>query len=380
MRVGFGVTVLARCLQHGGVDGIGSYTRELMKTFATNGGVDLIPFSFGSPLPTRYRSANDTLLFPTYPAVAMLPALSGLSFPGTSKLKGKVDLIHATDHLIPNFGKLPVVATLMDAIPLSHPEWMRMRFREIKTLFWRRSARWATHIITISEYSKREIATHFGIAEEKISVIPLGVDERWFRPTSREVAKQTLTKLDLPESFFLCVGTLQPRKNIARVIEAYRSLPQCVQSERPLVIVGQAGWGCEEMVSALASGNYGKSVRWLNYVADDDLLAIMGNAVALVFPSLYEGFGLPVLEAFAANVPVITSNGSALPEVAGDAAKLVDPLNSESIAHAMLELLENPALADRLRAKGRARALSYTWNQTTAMTLNVYRKVLKSCT
>jgi alpha-1,3-rhamnosyl/mannosyltransferase len=119
-------------------------------------------------------------------------------------------------------------------------------------------------------------------------------------------------------------------------------------------------------------------VRWLNYVADDDLLAIMGNAVALVFPSLYEGFGLPVLEAFAANVPVITSNGSALPEVAGDAAKLVDPLNSESIAHAMLELLESPALADRLREKGRARALSYTWDQTTAMTFDVYRKILDS--
>jgi alpha-1,3-rhamnosyl/mannosyltransferase len=266
----------------------------------------------------------------------------------------------------------------MDAIPLSHPEWMRMRFREIKTMFWRRSARWATHIITISEYSKREIVTHFGIADEKISVIPLGVDERWFRPTSRGVAQKTLTKLDLPESFFLCVGTLQPRKNIARVIEAYRSLPQYVQTERPLVIIGQAGWGCEEMVSALVSGNYGKSVRWLNYVTDDDLLAIMGNAAALVFPSLYEGFGLPVLEAFAANVPVITSNGSALPEVAGGAAKLVNPLNSGSIAYAMLELLENPALAEMLRAKGHARALDYTWKQTAAMTSDVYRKILDS--
>ena len=378
MRVGFGVTVLARCLQHGGIDGIGSYTRELMKAFAANGRIDLLPFSFGYPLPTSYRAANDTLLFPPYPAVAMLPALSGLPFPGTSKLRGKVDLIHATDHLIPNFGKLPVVATLMDAIPLSHPEWIRKRFRETKTLFWRRSARWATHIITISEYSKREIVTHFGIADEKISVIPLGVDERWFRPTSLALTQKILTKLDLPESFFLCVGTLQPRKNIARVIEAYRSLPQYVQREKPLVIVGQAGWECEDMVSALVSGAYGKSVRWLNYVADDDLLAIMGNAVALVFPSLYEGFGLPVLEACAANVPVITSNGSALPEVAGDAAKFVDPLNSESISHAMLELLENPALAEMLRAKGHARALDYTWKQTAAMTSDVYRKILDS--
>ncbi len=375
MRIGFGVTVLARCLQHGGIDGIGSYTRELMKRLATNGDIDLVPYSYGHALPPGYRQSKVTLQFPAYPAVAALPALSGLPFPGTRKLQGMVDLVHATDHLIPNFGKLPVVATLMDAIPLSHPEWVRRRFRETKNLFWRRSACWATHIVTISEYSKREIVTHFGVADEKISVIPLGVDERWFRPVSADLKRQTMKKLDLPDKFFLFVGTLQPRKNVARVIEAYRSLPQYVQNQIPLVIVGQAGWECDDIVSVLIARTYGKSVRWLNYLPDDDLLAIMAQAVALVFPSLYEGFGLPVLEAFAAGTPVITSNGSSLPEVAGDAARLVDPTDPTSIAEAMLEVLENSVLSERLRTKGRTRALTYTWDRTTAMTLEVYQQV-----
>ena len=371
MRIGFGVTVLARCLQHGGIDGIGSYTRELMNRFTTNSSLDLVPFSFGYDLPL-----NDTLLFPAYTSVAALPAISCLPFIGTRKLTGKVDLVHAPDHLIPNFGQIPIVATLMDSIPLSHPEWVRKNFRKTKNLFWRRSAQWAAHIITISEYSKKDISAQFGITDEKISVIPLGVDERWFRPVSTERAELTIRKFDLPKKFFLCVGTLQPRKNIARVIEAYRTLPQYAQCETALLIVGQAGWECEGIVSNLLAGTYGKSVRWLNYLHDDDLLAIMGRAVALVFPSLYEGFGLPVLEAFAAGTPVITSDGSSLPEIAGDAAMLVNPTDTASIAEAMLELLGNPVLATVLQKKGRARALNYTWDRTAAMTLEVYRQVL----
>ncbi len=376
MRVGYGVTVLARCLASGGLDGIGSYTRELMKRFANDSSVDLRPMSYGYSFPHGLNIAHETLTYGSFKRSVAISAVSGLPFRGSTRLAEKIDLMHATDHLIPNLGKIPVVATLMDAIPLSHPEWVSMNLRAVKNALWRRSARWASHVITISEYSKQEIEKHFGISAEKISVIPLGVDERWFRSIAAGTMESTLSRYGLPENFFLSVGTLQPRKNIGRVIDAYCSLPPGIKNEVPLVIVGRAGWQCDEIVEALSSESYGNSVVWLKHLPDDDLLALMKAATALVFPSLYEGFGLPVLEAFAAGTPVITSNRTSLPEVAGDAALLVDPMDISSISAAMQRLLEEPSLADILREKGSVRAHAHSWDRTASMTLDVYRQVL----
>ncbi len=374
MRVGFGVTVLARCLALGGIDGIGSYTRELMKRLEADSAVELFPISYGySPSQFPIGSRAPTT-FGRYAPLAAASAVSGLPFPGTAQLKARVDLIHAPDHLIPNYGEIPVIASIMDAIPLSHPEWVSLKLRRMKNALWKRSAQWASHIITISEYSKQEIAQHFGIDAQKISAIPLGVDARWFRPLEDEIMRGVLKRYDLPQHYFLVVGTLQPRKNIARVIEAYRSLPKAVRNEVPLVVVGRAGWRCEEVVEMLTSSSSGNSLRWLKHLPDDDLLAVLKGATALIFPSLYEGFGLPVVEAFAAGTPVITSNTTSLPEVAGDAAMLINPLDVSEIAAAMQLILEQPELADSYKRKGQERALSYSWDRTASMTLDVYKK------
>lgn len=376
MRIGFGVTVLARSQKSRGIDGIGSYTRELMKRFLAVDGLDLLPISYGHPLPLMDSMALGALQYRGYAISAVLSAFSAQPFSGTGKLSNKLDLMHATDHLIPNLGKVPVVATLMDAIPFSHPEWVSYRFRGLKNALWRRTAHWASHVVTISEYSKQEIKTHFGLSADDISVIPLGVDERWFHPVTPEALEASLRKHGLPENYFLFVGTLQPRKNIRRVIDAHLSLPQAIRSEVPLIIVGRAGWQCDDIVEALGSSAYGSSVRWLRHLPDDDLLALMKGAIALVFPSLCEGFGLPVVEAFAAGTPVITSNCTALPEVAGDAALLVNPKDTSSIAEAMMRLLEDSKLAGELREKGLARARLHSWDITARMTLDVYRLVL----
>ena len=376
MRLGFGVTVLARGLASGGLDGIGNYSRELMQRFLASGELELLPMSYGPALPHMATPQIATLQCGRFAPRAALSALSGLPFAGAGRIAGKIDLMHATDHLIPHLGRVPVVATLMDAIPLAHPEWVPRKLRKLKNALWRRSAHWAAHVITISGFSKMEIEQHFAVPAERISVIPLGVDERWFQPLPLEASERILRRHGLPPRFFLFVGTLQPRKNIRRVIQAYRSLPQAVINEVPLVIVGRAGWQCGDIVDALAAGAYGPSLIWLRHVPDAELLALVKAATALVFPSLHEGFGLPVLEAFAAGTPVVTSNGSALPEVAGDAALLVDPLDTAGIAEAMLRLLEDAALADILRARGQARARVHSWDRTAAMTLAVYRTVL----
>ena len=149
-----------------------------------------------------------------------------------------MDVFHATDHLIPKLSSAPVIATLMDAIPLSHPEWTTIRLAALRRWLLRRSGTWADHVITISDYSKREIVEHFGIAPERISVVPLGVHPRFFERIDQAERAEVLKRLGLRNSS--CVGTLQPRKNLERVLDAHAGLPADLRRAIPLVIVGRA--------------------------------------------------------------------------------------------------------------------------------------------
>lgn len=370
MRIGFGATKLARGLAQGGVDGIGSYIRELMQRMHQSPDIALQPFAYTGPsapeMAARLIDVGD------FQRQALISLTTGLPFREMQNaLAGKVDLIHATDHYIPKLHGIPVVATLMDAIPLAHPEWMTYHFKHIKNEAWRRSAHWAQHIITISEHSRKEIAQWFKVPEKRISVIPLGVDERWFANPTAEELERVRCSYQLPARFFLSVGTLQPRKNIGTLIAAHRMLSPAMRREAPLVIVGKAGWGCENEVAQLRRGDEG-ALRWLQYVPDGDMLPLLRQASALVFPSLHEGFGLPVLEAFAAQTPVIASNATAVPEVAGQSAILVNPKLPKCWTDAMLYLLSESSEIDVLKESGLSRAKQFTWLKTALATKTVY--------
>jgi alpha-1,3-rhamnosyl/mannosyltransferase len=371
LRVGMGTTVLHRGMASSGIDGIGHYTKELVGYFAADTEVQLIPFTFGT------RGAIDSGLtpyrLPSFGASALPSLLLGRSFGGCEKLSKRVDLIHATDHLIPKCRSAPVVATIHDAIPLAHPEWVNYRFSALKNHLWRKTAGFADHIITVSEHSKRDLVRFFGLHEDRITVTPLGVNERWFVKPDARLLDSIRERYQLPEKFFLFVGTLQPRKNVAKIIDAHRRLPISTREAFPLIIVGREGWQCQDVIDRLRMND--AWVRWLRYVPDDDLLGIFRSAFALVFPSLHEGFGLPVLEAFASELPVITSNTTSLPEVAGDAAILIDPHDMDSISDAMLLLTEDSAVAQQLRNKGLVRAKSFTWEKTALATLVIYRQL-----
>jgi len=180
----------------------------------------------------------------------------------------------------------------------------------------------------------------------------------------------------LPETFFISVGTLQPRKNVESTILAHRAFIAAERARTPLIIIGRAGWKCEEVTKLIEEDSTSGAVRWLNHVPDADLLPVLKLASALVFPSLGEGFGLPVLEAFAASVPVITSNSSSLPEVAGDAAILINPLDVDAISNAMKQVLENLDLVMLLRQRGVARARRFSWQTCADLTLEVYKRML----
>jgi alpha-1,3-rhamnosyl/mannosyltransferase len=169
---------------------------------------------------------------------------------------------------------------------------------------------------------------------------------------------------------------LQPRKNIHRVIDAYQSLPAQVRQTHDLVIVGRNGWGSESLVQRLQSVSSSSGVRWLGAVPDLDKRALLQSATALVFPSLSEGFGLPVLEAFASQTPVIASNTTSLPEIATDAALLVDPCDTQAIAHAMQHIANNPSHAAHLSSQGLVRAQHYSWQTCAQQTTAIYQRML----
>lgn len=379
MKVGFGSTVWFRLQQNSHMDGIGYYSKELYRNLASCAEVQqLMPVVFGSR-GSSTLDGHQVKNLPSYRFEASWSAVSGMSFFGTSSMTSAIDIFHSPDHYTPRFKQIPVVATLMDAIPLSHPQWTSQRARKLKNWMWRKSGHWADHIVTISEFSKYEIVRYFGIDADKISVIPLGVDECYFERLSDDKVEHIVADLNLPDRFFLFVGTLQPRKNIERILDAHEALPPALRKETPLLIVGRNGWGADALVARLIANGSDGEIRWLQNVGELAKRVLMQRATALLFPSLLEGFGLPVLEGFASQTPVITSNATSLPEVAGDAALIVDALSVPALSEAMVTLAREEAVRRDLVVKGLLRARQFTWEKCARQTVQVYDRVLSTC-
>jgi alpha-1,3-rhamnosyl/mannosyltransferase len=375
MRVGFGATAWGRGLTGHQLDGIGYYTQEVFRDLNQQAHVQMRPVVFGAVGPDEL-DGHVPIRLGRYDAAAAVAAMSGLPFAGSRLLAQELDIFHATDHYTPKLKGLPVVATLMDAIPLSHPQWVSSRLRGLKNWLWRTSGQWADHVITISEFSRIEVAKHFRIPESRITVTPLGVDERYFERLTGDDADGVLRKYGVPEQFFVFVGTLQPRKNVERIVQAHEALPAALRAQCPLLVVGRNGWGCDDLVAKLTAGTSDGPVRWLQSVNDFEKRVLMQRSTALVFPSLFEGFGLPVLEGFASQTPVITSNSTSLPEVAADAAWMLDPMDVLAMSDAMATLAREQALAQDFVAKGLSRARAFTWDACAEQTLKVYERVL----
>lgn len=373
MRVLFGTTAIRRAAGREGIDGIGMYSQQLLEHLRDSRELSAATFEFASK--NSLLGKND---WGNYQLQSAFSWATGAAFPlAAFRMPQDLDVVHSTDHFIPKITKCPVLATIHDAIPLSNPESVRYNLKSLRHAIFREAAGWAQHVITVSEHSKREIVKWFGVSEDKITVTPLGVDDKWHAAVPSEHLARVKAKYGLPERFFLFVGTLQPRKNIRRIIDAHNSLPPQLRREVPLIIAGRQGWMCDAEVAELQSCQDG-TTRWLQYVPLEDLLPIFKQATALVWPSLNEGFGLPVLEAFAAELPVVTSNTTSLPEVAGDAALLVDPENTGAIADAMRQMATNDALRSDLGARGQSRAKKFTWDRTARLTIDVYRKAIES--
>lgn len=379
MRVGLGVTVWAKGSVAGHLDGIGVYTRALWHALSQQASqpgstLSLLPYAFGRQLP-ELECGTLARLGDRFSVHALRSTLCGAPAQLSTQARAQIDLFHATDHHIPRLKGIPVAANVMDLIPLLHPEWAASGLRSLKNWLFTRTVRSADHLITISEYSKQDLIDHLGIAADKISVTPLGVSPEYFEKIPDTEVAQTLAELRLQSGFFLFVGTLQPRKNLSRVLAAHKSLPAEIRRRHPLIVVGRIGWKADELLTELQDLERRGDGRRFEYLPGRTVRALLHSASALVFPSLYEGFGLPVVEAFAAQCPVITSNTTSLPEVAGDAALLIDPTQTEEIAAAMRRILEEPEKTALRVELGLLRAYRYSWDACASKTLSVYRRI-----
>jgi alpha-1,3-rhamnosyl/mannosyltransferase len=375
LRVGFGTTLIERGLAGGKLDGIGVYASQLLSHLPSTGTIDVLPVSFPRK-PWDAGPATRAAGFGcAYGIAAAVAATTGLAFPGGRAIARRVDVFHAPDHLIPKLRAVPVVATICDALPVKRPDWINAGPGRFRSRLVKAAAGWADHVIAISAAMVPDLTQYLGVAERSISVVHLGVGEEWFEPVPEIARCALLEKYALQAGYFLFVGTVQPRKNVLTIVDAWLDLPGEVRAAHPLVIAGQAGWGAEPALERMrASAEAG--CRWLKYVPTGELRALYQNAAGFVFPSLWEGFGMPVLEAFASGVPVVTSNLSSLPEVAGDAALLVDPLSAQELRNAMLKLVTDPVLTSELRRRGTERARRMSWGECAARTLDVYSKVV----
>jgi len=358
------------------LDGIGIYTQELEQALIRGGATVR---RIGAPVRAGLRFVQPrsaSLSFPL-PLAYMAAACAALRIPVPlpAAIEREIDIYHATDYVVPRLARKPVVATLYDAIPLVHPEWANPRLRRLKNRLLRRWAHDADRVIAISQAAAAELVEHYGISAARIRVVPLGVSERWFGQPSGAEVRAALDRFGLHPGYILHVGTLQPRKNLDALVSAYERLPVAIRDERQLVLVGRYGWGVPALRAKLAALAGARRVVWLDYVEPGDVTALYHGAGMLVFPSLSEGFGLPILEAFASGLPVIASDLPALREVAGQDVVWLCSATANAIAEAISELHRLGPDAVRT-ARNRERARRFDWNACATGTIQVYREML----
>ena len=294
------------------------------------------------------------------------------------RFTGKLDIFHAPDFVAPAT-RARLIITVHDLSFLVMPECAEEGLRRYLTATLPRSARRADLILADSEATRRDIISYLGIGEERVRVVYGGADAR-FRPVSLSDAERTalLQRVGLPDApFVLAVSRLEPRKNFVRLIEAFEQLVTAGYPHN-LAFSGRKGWLYEPIFAAAERVNaqHGQRVFFLDHVSDADLPALYSSCAAFAYPSLYEGFGLPPLEAMACSSPVLTSNVSSLPEVVGDAALQVSPTDTDAIADGLRRILDDQQLAASLRQRGPEQAAKFTWEKAAQGVLAAYGEML----
>lgn len=326
----------------------------------------------------------------------LTPRQAGMTFPGTESMRqvvvppnnlplritaclpfaaarGQMDLLHA-EHLAPIVSPVPLVVNIHDISWEHHPE----SFTRLNLLKERLSmpliARNAAWLLAVSEFTKQDIVRRYRIPPDRIAVAPNAVDPIYRPIDDPRTLAEVRARYGTGDRFILCVGDLQPRKNLTTLIHAYVRLRQAGTITHKLVLVGRKGWLYDDIFAVARRSGYEEDLIFTDYVPDNDLVALYNAADLFVYPSLFEGFGLPPLEAMACGTPVVTSNTSSLPEVVGDAGLMVAPTDGEALAATIAEVLTTPSLHQDLRARGLQRARTFSWERSARTVAAVYRQ------
>ena len=362
--------------------GIGTYIRGLtqgLDTVADNGAQFTVLISrkdnHSPAMPDRFRAVKAwTPCHSRYEQMFLPLELFGHGF----------DVLHSPDFIPPFARRCKSVITIHDLAFLLYPDILTEESRRYYSQV-HRAAESADAIISVSNSTKRDIVQELGVGEDKVFVVHNGVGSE-FRPVEdARTLEDSLVKYGIERPFILFVGTLEPRKNLPTLLRAFAKLdPNTPGDDRNdpvklprLVIVGRQGWLCDNLNSEIRGLGISERVIFTGHVEGDDLVALYNASAFLVQPSLYEGFGLPPLEAMACGTPCIVSNTSSLPEIVGDAALKVDPLDVQGWTQAMMKMLTSADLRERLRAKGLARSTEFTWEAAARKTLEIYQMVGK---
>ncbi len=289
--------------------------------------------------------------------------------------RNPADLLHVS-YIAPPLSPCPTVVSVHDIIYALMPEAFSPRDRLILSSLVPFSMRRAAKVLTLSESSRQDILARYRLAPDKVVAIHLAPADH-FRPAPVAEVERTRQKYDTSQPFILAVGNLQKRKNLVRLVEAFMQAKRKHKLSHRLVLVGQQHWGYQAILASVREKNVTEQVVFTGYVPDEDLPALYSAADLFVYPSLYEGFGVPVLEAMACGTPVVTTNTSSLPEIAGEAASLVDPYDTQAIAEAIGMALLDDDLRQALRTKGLEQAGRFSWTETAKRTLRVYQDVVR---
>jgi glycosyltransferase involved in cell wall biosynthesis len=282
----------------------------------------------------------------------------------------RYDIVHETALFPPAVSDLPVIYTLHDLSLLKHRDKHPQDSVWFFDLFFRRRLPYAAHIVTVSEFIRKEVIEELGVPASAVTAVPLAA-QPVFYPRSKAQVISTLDRHGWPHEYILFVGTLEPRKNLSLLIQALA----LTATKVPLLLAGWAGWGNKQWQSDICRLGLERRVLLTGYVDEEALACLYGGASVFVYPSLYEGFGLPLLEAMACGCPVICSNTSSLPEVSGDAAVLFDPEDAAALADAIDGVLNDVHWRQSLVDQGLRRARLFTWHNTALRTLEVFAKV-----
>jgi glycosyltransferase involved in cell wall biosynthesis len=372
------IAVNTRLLLHGRLEGIGWFSYENLKRITRSHPEHTFIFIFDRPWHPEFVFSDNVKPVVIWPP-ARHPLLYFIWFEISVRIllkKEKADIFLSPDGYLSLGTKIPSIAVFHDLNFEHYPADLPVTERFYYRTFFRRYARKASRIATVSEFSKSDIVKQYAVDPKKITVVYNGANES-YAPVSAETSAATRDRFTGGRPYFFFVGALHPRKNLVNLFRAFDLFKETDHNDTVLLIAGARKWWTGEIAEVYDQMKFRKDVVFAGRLESGDMRSVMGSAIALTYVSYFEGFGIPIVEAFRCGTPVITSNVTSMPEIAGDAALLVNPFEPADIAAAMKSIAVNTELRELLTAKGGQRAAVFTWDKSAERLWNCIEQVIK---